>query len=75
MSDVELWSVIDDKEIKKLRDDIACQQSEIKKLGRNIASLLKIVESISQKLYEDSVRRRNKNLRQKIPFPFMRDHV
>jgi len=70
MADNEAWSVLTegDEEIKTL-------VTEVCTLKKDVAKVLSLVESIHQKLHQDSVRRRNKNLRQKVPFPFMPDRA
>lgn len=71
MADDEAWSVLPtDEEIKAMWKDVNSMRATIEQMSAQQAEIHIMVTAMHQKLHQDSVRRRNKNLRQKVPFPF-----
>lgn len=71
----EPWSVLTDEKLEAKMDSILEKlllfEAKIDDISAKQTITHEKVLSIEEKLHQDSVRRRNKNIRRRVPFSFM----
>lgn len=67
----ETWCAVGNVELNRIETRIGACEAQLAAIRTDLEDIRATLNSIDQKLDLDAMRRRNKNIRKRVPFPFM----